>query len=364
MRPSQAIIDLDALRANYRLAASLAPQSQTMAVVKANAYGHGAVAVARALEPLVPAFAVACSEEALDLRSAGIAKPILLLEGFFSQDEIALAAANNFWLLVENEHQVEALAKTALPTPLTAWLKIDTGMHRLGAPLSQGIRLYEQLRACGHIRQPIVIASHFACADELDNDCTARQIQRLKQFAHSISSTTTPPLSMANSPALLGWPESHGAWNRPGFMLYGSSPFADAHPAADQLQAVMSFQSQVISVRTVPCGETVGYGNTWRATRDSIIATVPVGYGDGYPRHAPSGTPVLVAGQMAMLAGRVSMDLITLDVTNLSGIAIGSPVELWGKNLPVNSVAAAAGTIGYELLTRMPGRLRRIYRAE
>lgn len=356
-RPSQALIDLTALVHNYRLAKGMAPDASTMAVIKANAYGHGAVAVARTLEPLAPAFGVACLEEGLLLREAGITKPLLLLDGFFSQEELVVAAENTLWLMIENRRQLQWLLSAKPGKPVTVWLKVDTGMHRLGAPLDQAASLYKTLRQSPNVAGDIVLATHFACADELENDFTRVQINRMKALATELRA----PLSMANSPALLGWPQAVSDWNRPGYMLYGSSPFATSHPHADKLMPVMTFQSQVISLRTVPAGETVGYGATWRAEKTSLIATVPVGYGDGYPRNAPSGTPVMVNGQRARLAGRVSMDLISVDVTDIHGVAIGSAVELWGKNLPVNEVALAANTIGYELLTRMPSRLRRVY---
>jgi len=356
-RPSHALIDLNALKHNYRLACSLAPRSRNIAVVKANAYGHGAEAVAHTLEADVPAFAVAYMEEALKLRSAGISKPILVLEGFFTRDELPIAEQHNFWLMIENDLQVEALVAARLKNPVTIWLKIDTGMHRLGAPLGRASQLIALLEQSANVAQGIVLASHFACADELQNDFTSLQIQRLRQLAERHRAQ----LSMANSPALLAWPQSHSDWNRPGYMLYGSSPFFHHHDQGDKLIPVMRFESEVISLREIPAGESVGYGATWTAEKTSLIATIPVGYGDGYPRNAPSGTPVLVNGQMARLAGRVSMDLITVDVTDIQGVAIGSKVELWGKHLEVNCVASAAGTIGYELLTRMPARLPRIY---
>ncbi len=356
-RPSTAFIDLKALRHNYRLAQALAPESNTLAVIKANAYGHGAIVIARALEDLVPAFAVACLDEALDLRTAGISKPILLLDGFFSVAELREAAAQNCWLLVGNRWQIDALQNTQLSTPATVWLKVDSGMRRLGVSLDEVADCHHTMSTCENVHQPVVIASHLACADELNNPHAGEQIQRFKSAVVGLGA----PLSIANSPGLLGWPEARADWNRPGYMLYGNSPFTCPHSDADQLVPVMSVQSRVMALRTVAPGETVGYGATWRAERPSRIATVPIGYGDGYPRTAPSGTPVVVNGQRAALAGRVSMDLITVDVTDVEGVAIDSEVELWGKQLSVEEVAGWAGTIGYELLTRIPARLLRRY---
>ena len=358
-RPSHALIDLDALRANYRLADSLShrghPEANTLPVVKANAYGHGAVAVATALEPLAPALAVASCDEAVALREAGIRKPLVLLEGIFSSDEIALCAARDFWPMLGDPSQIDWVLASRAPAPLTVWLKVDTGMHRLGIAPETLAAETRRLRASGKVRDALVAATHFASADELNNPFTATQIRRLREVAGDL------PLSMANSPALLAWPASRSHWNRPGFMLYGSSPFDSPHPDADPLQAVMTFAPRIMALRQLAPGEAVGYGETWRATRPSLIATVPVGYGDGYPRHAANGTPALVNGRRAALAGRVSMDLITLDVTDCGPVALGDPVEFWGKGLAVNEVARHAGTSPYELLTRMPARLRRLY---
>ena len=356
-RPTTAHIDLTALRHNYGLACRLAPDSRNMAVVKANAYGHGAVAVARCLEPMVPAFAVACMEEGLELRGAGIRKPILLLEGFFSADELLIAQRENFWLLLDNHWQIDTLLAATLPGPVGVWLKVDSGMHRLGVGLDAVASCYRRLVSASNVAGEVVVASHFACADDLDNPATTDQVTRLSRAAAGLNA----PLSMANSPALFAWPAARAQWNRPGYMLYGNSPYGRPHREADALQPVMTLASRVMSLRTIAPGEAVGYGATWRAQRTTTIATIPVGYGDGYPRTARSDTPVLVNGQRAALAGRVSMDLITVDVTDIDGVELGSPVELWGKNLSVEEVAGNAGTIGYELLTRMPARPPRVY---
>ena len=356
-RPAKAIVDLAALRHNYQLAQAQAPAAQTLAVVKANAYGHGAVAAAKALEPLAPVLAVACIEEALELRGAGIQKPILLLEGPFDDEEVLIASKENFWLMASGIEQVERIAQANVEKPLTVWLKADSGMHRLGLQGEQLKHAHQRLSALSHIQQPIVLATHFAAADELDSDFTLQQIKQFATMAEGIKA----PVSMANSAGVLGWKEALGDYNRPGIMLYGSSPFEQSHPPADQLKAVMTLQSEVIAVRQIDAGETVGYGRSWIAQRPSTIATVAIGYGDGYPRHAPNGTPVLVNGVEAPLAGRVSMDMITVDVTDLDDVKVGDPVELWGPQLPLNTIAAHAGTISYELVTRMPLRTPRVY---
>ena len=355
-RPTRALIKLQALRHNYRLAQTLTGSGHAMPIVKANAYGHGAIEVARALEPDAPALGVACIEEAVELREAGIRKPILLLEGFFDREELALAAEQDFWLMLQNNWQLEALRQSADSKPAVVWLKIDTGMHRLGFLPGQAADIYQQLQSMPQVADEIVLATHFASADDLDSDFTAQQIDLFRQCTSAIPA----PRSLANSPGLLGWPDARAEWNRPGFMLYGHTPFSTTHPEADKLQAVMTFRSEVMAVRELTVGETVGYANTWTAQRPSRIATVPVGYGDGYPRHAENSTPVLINGRRAKLVGRVSMDMITVDVTDLESASIGDEVILWGENLSANEVAAHADTIGYEIMTRIHNRVPRI----
>ena len=361
-RPTRAIINLDALRHNCLLARELAPGSQLVAVVKANAYGHGLLPVARALEPLVQVLAVACSEEALKLRREGVQLPILVLEGPFAESELAVAAQENFWLMLHEPRQVQWILDTDLPHKLKVWLKADTGMHRLG--MSERVLLDNlvRLQASRRVQAPVVVATHFAAADQPDSDATLQQWQRFRALTHGLSQ----PTSVANSATIMAWPQLHGDLVRPGIMLYGSSPFPAGHaqapqPVINRLRPVMSLKSEVIAVRSVAAGESVGYGRRWTAQRESRIATIAVGYGDGYPRHAPSGTPLLINRQRAPLVGTVSMDMITADVTDLAGVVPGSEVELWGENLSVDEIADHANTIGYELLTRMPARPPRIY---
>ena len=352
-RPSHMVVDLAALIHNYQWACQLAPQSNTMAVVKANAYGHGAVACAKALEPYAPAFGVACIEEALELRGAGITKPILLLEGTFSADEVSIAARNEFWLMVEDPVQVDAIIGATVTTPLKVWLKIDSGMHRLGLNPTRVAGFYEQLMASKNVSPDMVFATHFASADETANPFTQVQVKRFSATAKHFEQ----PVSLANSAAIMAWPEAHGDWNRAGFMLYGNSPLDAEHTSNSGLKPVMQVRSAIISLRHIDTGATVGYAQQWCAPRPSVIATVAIGYGDGYPRSAATGTPVVVKGQRASIVGRVSMDMITIDVTDLTGIEVGDQVCLWGKGLSINEVAHHAGTIGYELMTRVTQRL-------
>jgi alanine racemase len=355
-RPAKARLNLEALRNNIAHARTLAPQSKIMAVVKANAYGHGAVVIAQTLQPLADALAVACIDEALELRAAGISVPILLLEGIFEADEVHIAATENLWLCVENEWQLNVLEREVLQQPVQVWLKIDTGMHRLGVAPQFASEAYKRLKSSANVHDKIVLCTHFASADDLQSSQTREQLEVFNKVCE-----TLPGLrSAANSPGLLAWPESHFDWVRPGYMLYGNSPLTVPHDNTAALAPVMTLSSNIISIREIDAGESVGYGATWTAERPSRIATVTIGYGDGYPRVARNGTPVLVNGQRAGLAGRVSMDMITIDVTHLAGVNIGDEVILWGEGLPLAEVAACAGTIGYELTTRMPARTRRL----
>tara|TARA_R110002072_G_scaffold4245_9_gene30071 strand:- start:8860 stop:9939 length:1080 start_codon:yes stop_codon:yes gene_type:complete len=353
-RPNQARLDLGALRHNVSVARQLAPASRLMAVVKANAYGHGAVTIASALQTEVDALAVACIEEAVELRTAGISLPILLLEGAFDARELQQVAELDLWLTVENERQLQWLEMATLPAPVTCWLKVDSGMNRLGAVPAMAPSYYRRLLAAPNVRNDIVTYTHLASADDLLSQQTQRQLAVFDALPFSTLRCA------ANSAALLAWPQAHYDWVRPGYMLYGNSPMLQHHENAQDLQPVMTLTSAVISLRDVAAGEAVGYGGTWVTQRASRIATVTIGYGDGYPRHAPNGTPVLVNGQRAALAGRVSMDMITVDVTDLSGIEPGAEVVLWGAALPLTEIALCADTIGYELTTRMPARTPRV----
>jgi alanine racemase len=359
-RPAKIIIDLAAIQANCRLAQAIAPHSKTVAVIKADAYGHGAVEVAKAIESQVEMFTVSCLEEALILRESGLKKPILLLEGCFDKTELTIAMDNHCELVVHSDTQLQQLLSVTLETPINVWLKIDTGMHRLGILLQQVESTYAKLAASPNVKN-IILMTHFAHADDMTGAHTATQINQFENCIQPIVTSTSQPieLSMANSAALLAWHQTRVEWNRPGIMLYGLSPFAEPMDSAKHLIPAMNFESQVIALREVSTGESVGYGCTWTSQRSSVIATIAVGYGDGYPRTAKSGTPVLINQQRAPLVGRVSMDLISVDVTDLVTVQIGDKALLWGKELSANEVADWAGTIGYELVTRMPRRVTR-----
>lgn len=351
MRPAHAVIDLDALRHNYRLAKRLSG-SRAFAVIKANAYGHGAVECAQALASDADAFAVACIEEALQLRAAGITQPILLLEGWFEANELPLIAEHRLWAVVHAQWQVEQLLAATLSEPLHIWLKLDTGMHRVGFAPEEYPTVWRQLQASDQVVSLTKI-SHFSRADEPDTGRTEEQMAVFQRATEGLEG----PASLCNSPGVLAWPQAHNDWLRPGIMLYGATPFSFPQAHADQLRPVMQLQSRVIAVRELPPGEPIGYGSRFVTQRPTRLGVVAMGYADGYPRHAPDGTPVLIDGQRSQLIGRVSMDMLTVDLTDLPHSGLGSEVRLWGAGLSASEVAAHAGTIAYQLfcnLNRVP----------
>ena len=370
-RPISITVDLNAIRHNFNYAQSLGAKpkngdsldnvSQTMAVIKADAYGHGAVATARALDGKATLLAVSSIEEAVSLRQNHIKTPILLLEGCFCSSELSVLDDLNLQVVLHNQHQIEELLNTSLDEPADVWLKIDTGMHRLGISAADANHTYQTLANSKNVRS-IVLMTHFAMSDQPNHTFFKRQHEDFHNLVKALSTTDQLiPNSAANSAAVMSAPESHGTWNRPGIMLYGISPFDHENTFSAPLIPAMQFHSKIIALRQVNAGESVGYGATWTATQPSIIATVAAGYGDGYPRTAKSGTPVMINGQIAPLAGRVSMDMLCVDVTQLNKVKIGDDVELWGKELSVNEVAQWADTLGYELVTRMPTRAKRIF---
>ncbi len=354
MRPARALIDLQALRHNYQLARE-SSGARALAVIKADAYGHGAVRCAQALEAEADGFAVACIEEALELRAAGIRAPILLLEGFFEADELALIVEHDLWCVVHALWQLEAIEQTTLGKPITVWLKLDSGMHRVGLHPADYQAAYQRLLASGKVAK-IVLMSHFARADELNSSSASEQVAVFEAARQGLSAQ----VSLRNSPALLGWPQVPSDWVRPGIMLYGATPFEEANALAARLQPVMTLESKVISVRELPAGEPVGYGARFIAPKPMRIGVVAMGYADGYPRQAPTGTPVLVAGQRSQLLGRVSMDMLCIDLTDVPQAGLGSTVELWGKNILASDVAMAAGTIPYQIFCNLR-RVPRLY---
>jgi len=357
-RQTRALIDLDAIRANYALACRLAPESKAIAVIKADAYGHGAVDVARALQGMAPAFAVALIDEALELREAGIDEPLLVMEGVNSISALECAAEKKLAVVVHNDQQISDMERARLPAPVSVWPKVDTGMHRLGLAPDSLAEAVSRLRASKNCDDSLVVCTHLASADEPRNAFTQQQLEIFDACVADLGVLQ----SISNSAGILAFPASHRDWNRPGYMLYGITPFSEDVASASELLPAMTLQSEIIAVREVAASESVGYGGRWTANSTAAIATVAIGYADGYPRHVPDGTPTIVNGRTAPLVGAVSMDMITVDVTGIEGVRIGDTVTLWGEGLSVNTIANSAGTIGYELLTGVTSRVPRITR--
>lgn len=341
-----ASVDTGALRHNLQVVRQWAPKSRVMAVIKANAYGHGLVNVARALDS-ADAFAVARVDEGLILREAGIATPTVLLEGVFDGEQLGAAAAADFELVVHTQEQIELLRAAASGHRFKVWLKLDTGMNRLGFKGAAFSDAHAALSSLSAVRSPVNLFTHLASADEPELPTTADQLARFAAATHSLPGER----SIANSAGMLSFSDAQADWVRPGLLLYGVSPNEGAIGADYGLRPVMTLHSHVIAVKDLAAGEKVGYGGHWTAARPTRLAVAAVGYGDGYPRNLASGAPVLVNGERAGLAGRVSMDMIGIDATDLKhSPKLGDPVVLWGVGLPVEEIAVWAETIPYELL--------------
>jgi alanine racemase len=350
-RPAQAILDLPALSHNLTQVRRLAPGRRIMAVIKANAYGHGMVKTARALGE-ADAFAVACLDEAVILREAGIAQPLVLLEGFFDAAELPLLTQHRLITVVHQEEQLAILERSRLEAPLPVWIKVDSGMHRLGLAPAKLAEIWKRLNTCGSL-QVLGFMTHLANADYRNDPLTLLQLESFTEAVDAYPGQR----SIANSAAVLSWPQTHGDWVRPGIMLYGVSPFADSSGTSHGLKPVMSLHSRLMAVNQFKRGDRIGYGGEWECPEDMPVGVVAIGYGDGYPRHAKAGTPVLVNNKRVPLIGRVSMDMICVDLRGQAQARSGDPVCLWGGALPVEEVARYAGTIPYELLCRVTSRV-------
>lgn len=371
-RAARAVINLDALRHNLQRAATVDPAAKQFAVIKADGYGHGLVEVAKALasgESVADGFAVASLEEAVLLREAGISQPILLLEGFFHADELADIQRHNLDIVVHHEVQLLAL-ENLLPAHnnagLSVWLKVDTGMHRLGFAPADVPAVWQRLAACAAVQQPPRMMTHLACADDFQHPATSQQLTEFNDLLTVQEETlvTHFECSVANSAGILGWMNSHSDINRPGIMLYGVSPFVGESGSARRLRPAMTLRSELIAVKQCREGDAVGYGATWLCPENMPVGVVAIGYGDGYPRHAPAGTPVLVNGVEVPLIGRVSMDMICVDLREQSSAQVGDDVVLWGEGLPAETVANSASTIAYELFCGVTARVPREYVSE
>lgn len=356
MLTAEAIIDIDALQHNYRFIQAKCGTAKVIAVLKANAYGHGALQFAKAL-PQADAFAVSRLQEAVELREAGILQPILLLEGCFCSEELQSAAALNLHTMIHNQTQLQELERANLSKPIAVWLKIDTGMHRLGILPEQLDDYYQRIKSSANAADEIGFASHFNCADDLHSDATIQQITLFEQATQSYCG----PKSLSNSAGILHWPNAHYDYLRPGIALYGIAPRVESCGQEEGLRPVMTLKSKLISIREHKQGEAVGYGKKWVASRDTRIGVVAMGYGDGYPRTAPSGTPVLVNGRRVTIVGTISMDMITVDLGPDSCDQVGDEVIFWGPGLAVEEVARHVGTIAYELVIKLTTRVKKSF---
>jgi alanine racemase len=354
MRPIEATISHSALAHNLKVVKECAPNSKIMSVVKANAYGHGLINVAQGLSA-TDGFAVLGINEAIDLREAGFEQSILLLEGIFSDDEVKLAASFGIDVVVHSFPQIAMLEQANLVRKVSVHLKMNTGMNRLGFLPSDYLSVFERLNVCKNVSE-ITLMTHFATADEALG--ISKALNRFQETTKGMQNA----LSLANSAAILRYKESHiknviGSWVRPGIMLYGASPVSGT-PATDfGLKPAMQFTSKIIAVQNLEQGDSVGYGNRFTATKQMRIGIVACGYADGYPRHAPNGTPIAVNDICTQTLGRVSMDMLFCDLTDIPNCNIGASVELWGNTVPVDAVAEASGTVGYELLCAVSPRV-------
>ncbi len=349
MRPIQATISTSALQHNLAVVRKHAKLAKVMAVVKANGYGHGLIHVAHALNS-ADAFATLNLTEAIDLRESGFEQEILLLEGAFDEEELRIAASFEISLVVHNALQIKMIQNFQLAKSVNIYLKMNTGMNRLGFVPAAYLSAYEQLSVCDNVRH-ITLMTHFATADD-----AVGIAKPLAKFTETINGLDAP-ISLANSATILLHPEAHADWVRPGIMLYGATPVSGTPAANFDLKPAMQLTSQIIAVQALAQGESVGYGEKFTATQATRIGVVACGYADGYPRHAPNGTPIAVNGKITSTLGRVSMDMLFCDVTDIPEADIGAAVELWGATVPVDAVAEASGTVGYELLCAVAPRV-------
>jgi alanine racemase len=354
VRPLTATIDLAALRHNLDVMRRHAPRSRVFAILKANAYGHGLIRAARAFAG-AQGFAVVELESAVRLREAGYGQAIALLEGTFEPRELPVLSEHRLMPAIHTFEQIEMLEAAPAGTRLDVLLKVNTGMNRLGFQPGDFDTALARLQANMHVGG-ITLMTHFANAD-----LPAGIAEPLRTFER-LAGNVALPRTLANSAAIMRYPESHADWIRPGIALYGCSPFPDSVGSDLGLRPAMTLESELIAVREIAAGEAVGYGSTYVAAKRQRIGVVACGYADGYPRHAPTGTPVLVGGRLTATIGRVSMDMLCVDVNEIEDARVGTRAVLWGEGNPVEKVAEAAGTVGYELLCALAPRVRSIER--
>lgn len=350
-----ATINLDAIEHNFNIAAKLAPQSKVIAIIKSDAYGHGLIPVAKKL-PGAEAFGVSVIEEALELRANNISQKIILLTGANTIEEIELCAQHDIDVVVHHRLHLELLSKQKTNRLISVWLKIDVGMHRLGFDGDEITEVFEQINQIKTVRKPIYLMSHLPNADRMNDPTTEEQIHIFRDHVEKFKVEA----SLAKSAGLLAWNQSHFNWVRPGVMLYGASPLVGKIGADHDLIPAMNFQAKIVSVRRLKAGDAVGYGGHWRCPEDMIVGIAGVGYSDGYPRHARSGTPIMVNNNICQLVGRVCMDMLAIDCRQTPDVKIGDNVLLWGEQLPIETVARHANTISYELMCHVSSRVKTI----
>lgn len=353
-RAALAILSTENLLHNLSVIKSRAPNANIIAMVKANAYGHGLRSVSLRLEKHVASLGVASVDEALALRKVGIKIPITLMEGVFEPDELLVASCENFHVVFHEFTQLAWLSSASLPVKLTAWLKVDTGLGRLGFSLDEAERAYQQLAGSKNVIQPIGIMSHFACADDREHPLNQIQIKNFAQFAHTLPG----PKSFCNSAGAFLFPDEQYDTIRPGIALYGISPIAGISAQTLHLRPVMTLQTRLIAIRTARKGTTIGYGARYTCPEDMPIGVIAMGYGDGLLRTTKDGAPILVNGIRCQLVGRVSMDMATIDLRNCPNAKVGDPVVLWGDGLPLEEVAPFTDHIPYDILTGIQSRVK------
>ncbi len=361
MKAISSIIDTGALVRNLRRIREMSPNSKLLAVVKANAYGHGLYPVAAALKDDADAFAVSRIEEALSLRTQGIIKPIVLLEGFFNPEDVELVSRYDLYTAVHDLRQVEAIEKAQIKKPVNCWVQVDIGMHRLGScDLDEVAEIKRRLEASPNTVKPLGLISHLSVADTpSEQKYNEQQQDNFFNFVEKLG--FEGDLSLGNSAGICKWTRSHTTWVRPGIIMYGISPFEDANGQDLGLEPVMTLKASLIAIHKLKKGDKVGYGATYVAPRDTILGIISAGYGDGYPRTAPTGTPVYLNGRYVSTVGHVCMDMLFVDLGLDSHDQIGDSAVLWGKEVPVETVASRCGTIPYELVCHIMPRVNTEY---
>ncbi len=353
-RTAIAILSTENLIHNLQVIKQKVNPAKVVAMIKANAYGHGLRSVALRLDKHADILGVASIDEALALRKIGVSTPILLAEGVFEPNELLLASTNNFHVVFHNEMQLEWLEKSLLPIPLHAWMKINTGMGRLGFSIEQAKLYYPRLLNSQQLKKPIKIMSHLACADEKDHPLNGEQIQVFKNFIKNINGE----FSLSNSAGIFNFPDCYFDYVRPGLALYGVNPIEGGRAEALDLKPVMTLQTSLISVQTLPKGSSIGYKGRYCCPEDMQVGIIAFGYGDGYPLTAKDGTPILVNNIECALVGRVSMDMIAIDLRTCPNAKIGDPVILWGNGLPIERVAEYTSNIPWDMLTGIQNRVK------